>query len=251
MSHPSQPPRGATLQQFLDGRSPLAFWVTYNVNNPIGACIAWLAFRLGMTPNQVSWMSLVVGLSGPAVLASGWSASRPIEALFILISLQAGYTLDGADGMLARVSAAGSRFGQMLDKLIDAMVLLLLPSLLYFASLGSQSSDPFGVQGILVVTFLAIFSRSLLAIHFWLKEYVERGGDRTVGDTRQRSLGYYVRRGIGQSTDTSSFYFMLALSWAFDCYWPFLAVYSTWTLVVWLAYLAVTYGDLSKPSLGA
>jgi phosphatidylglycerophosphate synthase len=227
-------------------RSPLAFWVTYHVNNPLGAVLAWVCFHARLTPNMVSWISLVATLSGPLLLCFWHPASRIVEALILVGCLQLGYTLDGADGMLARVAKQGSRFGQLLDKLIDSMVMLLLPPLLYFASQGRQSIEPFGEQGILLITFLAILSRGLLATLLWLKEYVERAADRTVQDTRARNLAYYLRRGIGQTTDTSTFYLALGLAWVTGFFWWLMAVYSIWILVVWSGYMGLTYRDLGR-----
>lgn len=232
------------LKQFLACRSPMAFWVTYHLNNPVGAWLAWLCYRARLTPNMVSMISLLVTLSGPALLCFWQPASPLIEALILVISLQAGYTLDGADGMLARVTGQGSRFGQMLDKLIDSIVMLSLPPLLFFASQGSQPVEPFGQQGVIVITFLAILSRGQLSIHLWLKEYVERSGDRTVVDTRTKSFGHLFRRSVGLSTDTSIFYIALAISWATGQFWWLLALYSCWILTVWLGYAWLTYRDL-------
>lgn len=224
----------------------MAFWVTYHVNNPLGAVLAWLCYHARLTPNMVSWISLLVTLAGPVLLCFWHPASLATEALILVGCLQLGYTLDGADGMLARVAKQGSRFGQLLDKLIDSIVMLSLPPLLYFASAGRQPAEPFGESGVLLITFLAILSRGLLATLLWLKEYVERGADRTVTDIRARDLGYYLRRGIGQTTDTSTFYVALGIAWAAGCFWSLMAAYSLWILAVWGGYLGLTYRDLSR-----
>lgn len=227
-------------------RSPLAFWVTYHVNNPVGAVLAWVCFRAHLTPNAVSWISLIATLSGPLLLCFWRPTSLIQEALILVGCLQLGYTLDGADGMLARVAKQGSRFGQLLDKLIDSIVMLSLPPLLYLAAGGRQPVEPFGDDGVVVITFLAVLSRGLLATLLWLKEYVERGADRTVTDTRKRNLVFYLRRGVGQTTDTSSFYLLLGLAWAIGLFWWLMALYSLWIFVVWCGYLALTYRDLSR-----
>lgn len=222
----------------------MAFWVTYHVNNPIGAVLAWLFYHVRLTPNVVSLISLVVTLLGPTLLCF-WHPNSPItEALIIVVSLQLGYTLDGADGMLARATKQGSRFGYILDKLIDALIIFAVPPLLYFASGHHQPAAPFGDEAILIITFLAITSRGMLATHLWLKEFVERGAARDVFDTRKRTLAYYVRRGGGQTTDTSTFYFAIAIAWATGGFWWLMFAYSIWTTLIWLGYLWLSYRDL-------
>jgi len=224
----------------------MAFWVTYHINNPIGAVLAWLCYHARLTPNMVSWISLAVTFVGPVVLCFMHPASPVTEAVIIVSCLQLGYTLDGADGMLARVAKQGSRFGQLLDKLIDSIVMLILPPLLYFLSIGRQPTEPFGDQGVVLITFLAMVSRGLLATLLWLKEYVERNADRTVSDTRARNFGYYLRRGLGQLTDTSTFYLILGAAWATGYYWWWMSLYSAWILTVLCGYLVLTYRDLGR-----
>lgn len=237
-------PRRTTLSTFRSLRSPYAFWFTTHLNYRTAAWLAWGCHNIGLTPNQVSWLSLIITLSGPAILGWFGPVSDTVGALTILFCTQAGYTLDCTDGTLARATGQGSRFGQLLDKVIDTAVMLLLPALLYFPARNRQGGELFGEDGVLAITFFAITVRGLMATLSWLKEYVERDGDRVVKDARARNLGYYVRRGIGTSTDTSLFYLILGAAWAGGWYWTWMAAYSCWLALVWAGYLALTYRDL-------
>ena len=50
-----------------DMREPIVFFVT----RPLSFPIAWAALRIGMTPNQVSTISVLTNLAGLLLLASG------------------------------------------------------------------------------------------------------------------------------------------------------------------------------------
>ena len=135
----------------------MSFWPTYHLNNPIGAVFAWIASRLACSPNAVSVASLGATLGGPIILLIFPGKSQVMQAVVLFVFFQLGYTLDGADGMLARVTRRGTPFGQIFDKLIDAVETLSIPFLLYLCDRGGQetiSSDRFGVY---VCFFLPCF----------------------------------------------------------------------------------------------
>jgi phosphatidylglycerophosphate synthase len=77
-----------------------------------------LAIRAGVTPNQVSVLSLLVGL---AAFGAFWEAT-PARALAALALYTASVVLDHADGEVARLTFAESRLGAWLDVLVDTVV---------------------------------------------------------------------------------------------------------------------------------
>ena len=75
------------------------------VNRPLGRIFAATAFKLGLTPNQVTAISAVFTFAGIGVLATGtpsWWLGVLVAALLVL-----GYALDSADGQLARLRGGG------------------------------------------------------------------------------------------------------------------------------------------------
>ena len=88
------------------------------VNRPIGRRLAAVAYRLGCTPNQVTALSAVCTFSGIASIALV-EPSVP-SALGTSLLLVLGYTLDSADGQLARLRGGGSVAGEWLDHVVDA-----------------------------------------------------------------------------------------------------------------------------------
>lgn len=106
------------------------------VNRPIGRVFAAVAFKLGLTPNQVTLLSAVFTFSGVAVVAVGSPALGWLVALLLVI----GYALDSADGQLARLRGGGSSSGEWLDHFFDALKassLHVAVTILWWRNLGS------------------------------------------------------------------------------------------------------------------
>lgn len=83
--------------------------------------------RLPITANQVTAVSLVVGLAGNLFIAEGGFRATLIGAgLFFLC-----YVLDNSDGEIARIKKQESEFGDKFDTLVDWLV-----HASFFAALG-------------------------------------------------------------------------------------------------------------------
>jgi phosphatidylglycerophosphate synthase len=94
------------------------------VNRPLGRIFAAAAFQLGLTPNQVTFISAGFTFAGIAVLGLaplGWWLGLVIGPLLVI-----GYALDSADGQLARLRGGGSRTGEWLDHMIDSAKIVCL-----------------------------------------------------------------------------------------------------------------------------
>lgn len=87
------------------------------VNRPLGRVLAALAYRLGRTPDQVTYLSAAFSFAGIICLATlepTWWLG-----LLVCLALVLGYALDSADGQLARLRGGGSTVGEWLDHMID------------------------------------------------------------------------------------------------------------------------------------
>ncbi len=90
------------------------------LHRPLGYLVARLAFPTPITPDQLTWLSMVVGVGsalslGRAVLSGG--SMVPAAALLTLSAV-----IDCSDGQLARMRRSSSTFGRMLDGAVDAIV---------------------------------------------------------------------------------------------------------------------------------
>ena len=111
------------------------FFTTFFVS-PYSKYIARWAARRGLTPNQVTTVSMLIGAAAAGAFATG---TRPgLVAGAVL--LQAAFTADCVDGQLARYTRTFSKFGAWLDSILDRT-----KEYLVFAGLGigaAAGGDP-------------------------------------------------------------------------------------------------------------
>ena len=78
---------------------------------PVGKAFA----RAGITPNQISLLSLILGVAAMLLFAT---RSFPLGSLVLLVSA----VLDLVDGHVSRIQNSGSRFGAVFDWIVDKYV---------------------------------------------------------------------------------------------------------------------------------
>jgi len=144
------------------------------VFRPLGFLLTWLAIRMGLTSEAVSWLSGFVGLIAYLCLMSNQQQSLPIGiSLLLFFNL-----LDCVDGSIARTMKTENSYGQFLDSIMGwvdmgfwALIGIMVyrhPDLLFF-------SDPMSYGPIF---WLAI--GGLTCYFFSLLGYVEDAFDQHV-----------------------------------------------------------------------
>lgn len=96
---------------------PDLFWNRF-VCRPLAAVLVDAVKDTGITPNQITLLSCVVGFASAALLVALPGHSGLIAAVFVY---QLSYVLDCADGMLARWRGLASPAGHLLDFLMDEL----------------------------------------------------------------------------------------------------------------------------------
>ena len=127
------------------------------VNRPLGRVLAAVAFRAGLTPNQVTAVSALFTFAGLAVLAL--APARPVVGLVVAVLLVLGYALDSADGQLARLTGSGSLSGEWLDHTVDSVKVVAF-HLVVLVTLSRFGLDP---RWLLVPLAFAVAS----SVHFF------------------------------------------------------------------------------------
>jgi phosphatidylglycerophosphate synthase len=123
------------------------FLATYLVHSYTPRTVAFFA-RRGITPNQVTWMSIGVGVVAAIVFALGVRWLDVVGAVL----LYASFILDCNDGSLARYTGNFSRYGGWLDMIADRA-----KEYLVFAGLaigGSRMHEP-GIWGLAIAALVA------------------------------------------------------------------------------------------------
>ncbi|WP_069169300.1 CDP-alcohol phosphatidyltransferase family protein [Streptomyces griseus] len=137
------------------------------VNRPAGRLLAAVAFRLGLTPNQVTSVSAVFtfgAVAGVALAEPSWWLGAAVYA-----GLAVGFALDSADGQLARLTGGGGPDGEWLDHVVDCakMILVHVAVLVSFYRFGGPPGGawlllPLGFLFVAVLTFCAGLLREQL-----------------------------------------------------------------------------------------
>jgi phosphatidylglycerophosphate synthase len=85
----------------------------------MGRYVAAAAFKLGMTPNQVTAVSAGLTFAGIVLLAA--APAVIVTGLVVSCLLALGYAVDSADGQLARLRGGGTPAGEWLDHIVDSV----------------------------------------------------------------------------------------------------------------------------------
>ncbi|MEU1471067.1 CDP-alcohol phosphatidyltransferase family protein [Streptomyces sp. NPDC005761] len=160
---------GAVLRELRGAQKPAKGVSLYSryVNRPAGRVFAAVAYRLGMTPNQVTLTSAVFTFAALAAVA----LVRPAWGLGVLVclGLAVGFALDSADGQLARLTGRGGLDGEWLDHVVDCAKMILVHTVVlisFYRYFGPDSDAwlllPLGFLFVAVLTFCAGLLREQL-----------------------------------------------------------------------------------------
>lgn len=99
---------------------PLGFFRKYIfinrlINRPLAAIIVKILLPSPLTPNQVTFISFLIGIAGAVCFALG----KPLYFLWGGILVQLSSLMDCVDGMLARARGISSVYGAYLDVFLD------------------------------------------------------------------------------------------------------------------------------------
>ncbi|RAO36838.1 hypothetical protein PSN13_01755 [Micromonospora saelicesensis] len=119
-----------------------------SISQWLGAVFALVAQRLGLRPTALTITNLVLGLatSVTVVALAGPVADGDVPAwvvgLLALVGWQVAYSLDCADGQLARVTGQGSAAGARVDVLCDVAAQIALVAALAATAVAQEPGTP-------------------------------------------------------------------------------------------------------------
>jgi len=94
-------------------------WLTLGCR-AIAQPFAYLFYRLGVSPNKISFAGLTIRLLALVLIVLS-PVITPFISISAVILLLLGYIFDCADGQLARAAGLGSKFGEWLDHTLDCV----------------------------------------------------------------------------------------------------------------------------------
>ena len=95
---------------------------TMAVNQTVGAVLAIVGYRRGMRPSQLTLLNVFVGVGTSGALIVLFPSAPVLVSIIEWLGWQLDYSLDCADGQLARSTATTSAAGFVLDLLSDFLV---------------------------------------------------------------------------------------------------------------------------------
>jgi phosphatidylglycerophosphate synthase len=187
------------LSQFFARRfathSPFWSWILFE---RLGGVLAYVFARLGIRPAAVTILGGISGIAGATVLGT---AADPLAVAVAAVLLLTAYTLDCADGQLARATRTSSARGAWLDVTTDAVVLSFVAASLAVALLGNGGTP---LQSLLISgAFGASRAASLLTA---TQVRAEEGGIPLTGAAGR------LRRVYTAAIDTPFVYVLLCAS---------------------------------------
>lgn len=163
------------------------------VNRRIGRVLAAVAYRIGLTPNQVSIISAVHSFVAIGLIAFG-PVNVPMGLLIALL-LVLGYAWDSADGQVARLRGGGSPQGEWLDHFIDTLKIASLHLAVLIGLSRVLPDTPLLLLIPIVFSIVASTTFSGMLLNDLLK------GKHAVASTHERGGGTLVRSLILLPTD--------------------------------------------------
>ena len=157
-------------------------FVDRHLNRRAAALLVKAVYRTRVTPNQLTWVSAVMGWVSAALFAQG----DPTSFVAAGIAAQLSSIIDGADGMLARARGQCSEFGSHLDLFLDRVI-----DFSVFAGIALGASRHFQAPHLLALGLLATGLYQLQIILFYLTKSYLKSEER--GDTGEaRAVLYWV-----------------------------------------------------------
>ena len=128
-----------------------------------------LLYPTSITPNQITFLSLIFGLASAGFYVSGIPDALVWGAVFLYGKV----FLDNVDGNLARVRGTTSRFGRFLDSLADFLVTVLVYIAVTMYLVRTTGVQEYWILGLLGLLFC--FMQSTFFV-FYLVNYTSRVG---------------------------------------------------------------------------
>lgn len=175
----------------INASYPLAKWRadpvwTKLILRPLALPVTWLALKLGLSANQVTYLSIFCVLMGTVFLTLG---SRPY-AIWGAVLFNLWAILDCVDGNVARMRGTASKYGELIDAFGGYVAYAFVFLAAGMAAENARDSIPEYFNGVNFAMVGALASISNLTMRIMNKQYVMLIGPNMYdldSDQRRRS----------------------------------------------------------------
>lgn len=154
-----------------------------------------LAYKLRLTPNQVTTIALAFGVLSALAIFSG-------NLIWGGVLLQLHHYIDGADGNLARLTRTESEFGALYDKVSDQVVRVAV-----FSSVAWVTDVGIYIKSLFLLTIYF----DILLVHFYILPCLKK-----YKIIRAKWKRWFLDRGIIPGFDHFTIFFVISFSTFFD-----------------------------------
>jgi phosphatidylglycerophosphate synthase len=234
-----------TYADFWRQHGRQSFFLTRHVSYRLGALLALVACRTGLAPHTVTMLSFLTGVGGTCAVALSHGMPAVTGGILLFIALHLAYSLDCADGVLARATRRTSKAGGLLDKTSDLIGSMFIPGILGVAAFESQARwaedlfHPF-------LIWWSMTPRLALTTITWMKEGMTPEIDRKGAvDARDHTLFWRLKKFAGNIQDDVVYRTGIAVSWGFGCYWDFILVFQSFCFLLLIVYIITSYREVA------
>ncbi|WFE58663.1 CDP-alcohol phosphatidyltransferase family protein [Micromonospora sp. WMMD712] len=139
-----------------------------SVSQWLGAVFALFAQRLGLRPTALTITNLVLGLAASVTVVAladevaAGTVPAWVVGVVALVGWQVAYSLDCADGQLARVTGTGSAAGARVDVLCDVAAQIALVAALSATAVAQRPSTPTWLVALFAGTWMVNLVTSVM-----------------------------------------------------------------------------------------
>lgn len=145
--------------------------VAKHINKKVSFFVTQFLVRTPITPNQITFLTFLIGLAGCLFLLSSQYAHRILGAFLI----QLNSILDGSDGEVARLKVKRSKLGAWLDTISDDVLNNFMFVCLYLGFFSEFPSPK--LYGWCVATTFASLGVSFFIYHYLIKHKKQNAAD--------------------------------------------------------------------------
>jgi len=172
-----------TIRQIKKVQPKSAGFLEIHFNRVFSKYITWLMLRMGITPNQVNFLSFFISVIAAGFLATGEWTYLVISGILIQLS----YTLDCCDGEIARLKKMANAKGAWQDSSLDRISEFIL-----FLALGWGLLRQTGDQSVWFYTFVAF--GALFMTHVMTLQTAKTFGKEKLAKTQKGGIGGVIKR---------------------------------------------------------
>ena len=177
----------------------------------ISGFITWLLVKTPVTPNQVTIISLILGIASAAFFSHGAHTYTIIAGLFYFIST----VFDQCDGEVARHKQMTSDFGKTFDIIVDSIVNATITIGITIAIYKTNGSGLSIIAGLLAMTGIVI---SLLLTTYFSHENNNNTGTKEMLDRLNNKDFFYIIM-LASVIFNQMIWFLLIMAIGTNIYW--------------------------------